>query len=122
MEEKTREELLAEFANNIFNETYFSTFSDDDVFTDAAKYLEDNDLPPSALDNELKKLQQKYKFSRPEAKDNLFEIIDDEYGRGGTKRIRDIFRFDFDEEFKTRNDERKKEKEAEAKAEAEATR
>lgn len=119
MAEKTREEYLAEFAKNIFDETYFSTFSNDDIFRDAAKYLKDNGLPPTALDKELKKLQQKYKSSRPNSKDNLFDIIDDEYFRAGTKRTRDLFGFDSNKELTARTEARKEEKAAEAAAEAE---
>ena len=114
MAEKTREEFLAEFAKNIFDETYFSTFSNDDIFTDAAKFLKDNGLPASALDSELKKLQQKYKYSRPNAKDNLFDIIDDEYGRDETRRTRNLFGFDIDSEFKTRKEAREEQRAAEA--------
>jgi len=120
MAEKTREEFLAEFAKNIFDETYFSTFSNDDIFIDAAKFLKDNGLPASALDSELKKLQQKYKYSRPNAKDNLFDIIDDEYGRDETRRTRNLFGFDIDSEFKTRKEAREEEKAAEVAKEAEA--
>ena len=114
MAEKTREEFLAEFAKNIFDETYFSTYTDDNAFFDAAKYLKDNGIPVSELDKQFKKLQQKYVGSRPGAKDNLFDIIGSEYGRSEVKGMRDRFGFDSNEEFNSRTEARKEEKSAEA--------
>jgi len=114
MAEKTREEFLAEFAKNIFDETYFSTFTDDNAFFDAAKYLKDNGIPVSELDKQFKKLQQKYVGSRPRAKDNLFDIIGSEYGRSEVKGMRDRFGFDSTKEFNSRTEARKEEKAAEA--------
>jgi hypothetical protein len=116
MAEKTREEFLAEFAKNIFDETYFSTFTDDNAFFDAAKYLKDNGIPVSELDKQFKKLQQKYVGSRPRAKDNLFDIIGSEYGRSEVKGMRDRFGLDSTKELNSRTEARKEEKATEVEA------
>ena len=119
MEEKTREERLKELAETIFDETYFSVFTDEDSFYKAADYLEQNDIPVSELDKEIKKLHDKYKVSRPNAQDNLFDIIGDEFSRSEIPKARKRFNFDSKKELSDRAEVAKEAKRAEAEAEAE---